>query len=149
MCLGFQFRRWIRSELYVRSRYASANEEVNVLRNYTLNVSRVGCSSVQKKWEQTYFGEQIAKFCFRVEKGTKFRCIYCSNLGETLQTRWWINTNFRGIRRNKWIMVYGPYTFFFLWLKIFVKFYLIIFRFFNQRLFKYGCRSLYPFLRIY
>ena len=61
MCLGFQFRRWIRSELYVRSRYASANEEVNVLRNYTLNVSRVRCSSVQKKSEQTYFVSELKK----------------------------------------------------------------------------------------
>ena len=63
-CLGFQFRRWIRTELYVRSRYASANEEVNVLRKYNLKVSRRWCSSVQKKWQQTYFGEQIAKFRF-------------------------------------------------------------------------------------
>ena len=52
-------------ELYVRSRYASTSEEVNVLRKYPLRVSWVGYSTVQNKSERTYFGEQIAYFPFR------------------------------------------------------------------------------------
>ena len=34
------------------------------------------------------------------EKATKFRCFYCSNVGEISQARWLIETKFRGMRRN-------------------------------------------------
>ena len=34
------------------------------------------------------------------EKAAKFRCFYCSNVGEISQARWLIETKFHGIRRN-------------------------------------------------
>ena len=34
------------------------------------------------------------------EKAAKFRCFYCSNVGEISQARWLIETKFRGMRWN-------------------------------------------------
>jgi len=34
------------------------------------------------------------------EKAAKFRCFYCSNVGEISQARWLIETKFRGMRPN-------------------------------------------------
>ena len=34
------------------------------------------------------------------EKAAKFRCFYCSNVGEISQPRWVIETKFRGMRRS-------------------------------------------------
>ena len=37
---------------------------------------------------------------FSDEKVGKFRCIYCSNVGEISQARWWTETKFRCMRHN-------------------------------------------------
>ena len=34
------------------------------------------------------------------EKAAKFRCFYCSDVGEISQARWLIETKFRGMKRN-------------------------------------------------
>ena len=61
------------------------------------------CSTVQKKWKRINCAEirrnKLRTF-FSNEKTAKFRCIYCSNVGEISQSRWWTDTRFYGIRRN-------------------------------------------------
>ena len=61
------------------------------------------CSTVQKKWKRINCAEirrnKLRTF-FSNEKTSKFRCIYCSNVREISQSRWWTDTGFHGIRRN-------------------------------------------------
>ena len=58
---------------------------------------------------QTKFAEiseitRISAIKFRTfvsdENAAKFRCFYCSNVGEISQATWWIKTKFCGMRRN-------------------------------------------------
>ena len=61
------------------------------------------CNTVQKKWKRINCAEirrnKLRTF-FSNEKTAKLRCIYCSNVREISQSRWWTDTGFHGIRRN-------------------------------------------------
>ena len=62
-------------------------------------------STVQKKSKRNLlksvnFGEfwrSNCKVLFQTKKQAKFQCIYCFNVGEISQARWWIETKFRGM----------------------------------------------------
>ena len=59
---------------------------------------------MQMKFAEISETTQISAIKFRTfvsgENAAKFRFFYCSNVGEISQAMWWVETKFRGMRRN-------------------------------------------------